>query len=183
MTKIWNIVLVLVLSICVLIFAIMQSHAGGTSNILFDDAEHQISVHGGVSLRSKLENLYLFEIQYSQANTFFGLDARQNIELITARGFGDARKYSQDIILGISEDAIIFHTDRLYLGAQLGAYIKSQTTDRISSKFTFGQKLFIGIKFLKNSAIELFVRHFSNGTLTEQNSGQNFMGLSYTINF
>ena len=102
---------------------------------------------------------------------------------ITARGFGDAQKYSQDIILGISEDAIVFHTQRFYIGATLGAYIKSQKTDRISSKFTFGQKFFIGLKFLQNSAMELYVRHFSNGSLTELNSGQNFMGLSYTINF
>ena len=182
--KTWNSVLIILTSVIALTIVAKTAVASdNNTNILFGDAKHQISVHGGVSLRHQFENLYMLEIQYSQANTFFGLDARQNIELITARGFGDAQKYSQDIILGISEDAIIFHTQRFYIGATLGAYIKSQTTDRISSKFTFGQKLFIGIKFLKNSAIEIFVRHFSNGTLTEQNSGQNFMGLSYTINF
>ena len=182
--KTWNFVLIILTSVIALTFVAKTAFAyDNDTNILFGDAKHQISVHGGVSLRHQFENLYMFEIQYSQANTFFGLDARQNLELITARGFGNAQKYSQDIILGISEDAIVFHTQRFYIGATLGAYIKSQKTDRISSKFTFGQKFFIGLKFLQNSAVELYVRHFSNGSLTELNSGQNFMGLSYTINF
>ncbi len=181
MNKIWNIMLIIILSIFVLIFTTFQSKA--TTNTLFNDKKHQVSLHPGVSLRDKLENLYVFEIQYSQGNTFFGLDGRQNIEVLTAQGIGAFSKYNQHIILGISEDVVLYANDKFYTGASLGAYIKSATTDRISSKFTFGQKIFVGLHISQKNAIEIFIRHFSNGTLTESNSGQNFIGMGYTINF
>lgn len=152
MSKIWNILFIIVLSIFVLIFTTFQSKAA--PNTLFNDNKHQISLYPGISLRDKLENLYVFEIQYSQGNTFFGLDGRQNIEILTAQGIGAFSKYNQHIILGISEDVVLYAYDKFYTGASLGAYIKSATTDRISSKFTFGQKIFVGLHISQKTQLK-----------------------------
>ena len=160
-----------------------NSAAYGATNYVFGDYKNQMSGHIGVSMRSRFEALYTAEIQYSQPTTFFRMAARQNLEFITARGSGNRTKYNQPGILGVSQDAFLFQNPRLYVGAGLGAYIKSRATDRISSKFTFGEKLFLGVKLSDNTAAEVFVRHFSNGRLTDDNTGQNFLGMSLSYNF
>ncbi|HFE6488298.1 acyloxyacyl hydrolase [Salmonella enterica] len=72
----------------------------------------------------------------------------------------------------------------IYTGIGLGAYIKSKSRDdmRVNSAFTFGEKAFLGWNFGAFST-EAYIRHFSNGSLTDKNSGHNFVGASISYNF
>jgi len=153
-------------------------------NPAFGGKDNQISLHFGQSLRDSLENLFMVEARYSQPNEFFRIHGRRNMEFITARGASELARYNQNLIFGLSQDALtrLFH-DSVYGGINLGIYIKSHVTDRISSRFTFGQRVFLAYKFSDFIAIEAFGRHFSNGTLTAQNSGQNFVGFTVIYNF
>ncbi|MDR0308009.1 MAG: acyloxyacyl hydrolase [Chitinispirillales bacterium] len=163
---------------------ILQTHAE-IPNPAFGGNNDQISVRFSQSIRDagKLEDLFIFELCYSQPNKFFRLPGRQNMEFITQRGNGELSKYNQDIIFGLSQDLISPAIWRMYAGINLGIYIKSQVTDRIDSKFTFGERIFLGVRILNEFRLELSVRHFSNGSLTHKNSGQNFAGLNTSFNF
>lgn len=151
---------------------------------VFSGNENQISLSIGASTRSDtIEDLYAFNFQYSQPNSFFNLPGRLNAEL---GGFfsGDSELEQYNLgIAGLSQDILHSFGDQFYVGVGLGGYIKSESTNRVSSKFTFGEKVFLGYNLNENSNVEVFVRHYSNGTITEFNSGQNFAGLSLTYNY
>ena len=178
--------------ICILIFAtavivasqVSESEAKKTkTNPSFGSKECQVSVYFGASARKEIEDLFLVGVQYSQPNEFFRIHGRRSIELMTAHGIGDFSRYNQPLIFGLAQDVIFHLFGTMYAGINLGIYIKSNSTDRISSKFTFGEKVFLGFGLLENYRLEWYGRHFSNGTLTEQNGGQNFLGLSVIMNF
>ncbi|EDI7678629.1 acyloxyacyl hydrolase [Salmonella enterica] len=86
--------------------------------------------------------------------------------------------------MGISKDVALVHFAGIYTGIGLGAYIKSKSRDdmRVNSAFTFGEKAFLGWNFGAFST-EAYIRHFSNGSLTDKNSGHNFVGASISCNF
>jgi hypothetical protein len=152
-------------------------------NPAFCEKNNQASFHFGQSMRGNLENLFLFGLNYSQPDQFFRLPGRINVEFMTQRGTNGFSKYNQNIIFGFSQDLISPAVWRMYGGINLGIYIKSQTTDRISSRFTFGERAFLGFRVIDALVLELFARHFSNGDLTNINAGQNFVGLSAMWNF
>lgn len=89
-------------------------------------------------------------------------------------------KYEQFILGGMEE--IVLGWEQFYLGIGLEAYIKSKSTDRISSAFTFGEKVVIRSNF-STFNIEVYYRHFSNGSLTGKNTGQDFIGLAVGYKF
>ena len=178
------------ISICfILISFSYHSFASDIHNPIFGSRDNQLSLWAGKSFRSDgFEKLYSLNLQYSQPNTFFRLPGRRNIEIggftggkHEANEKNDLSQYDQ-YIGGLSQDVLIFYGDNFYSGVGLGAYIKSESTSRISSKFTFGEKIFVGYSFGAVSA-ELYVRHYSNGTLTKENAGQNFAGLALAYNF
>lgn len=125
---------------------------------------------------------------------FFFLQARNNLELggFKAKGSDDCSKHSGSVpcnkynqgVLGISKDVALVHFAGIYTGIGLGAYIKSKSRDdmRVNSAFTFGEKTFLGWNFGAFST-EAYIRHFSNGSLTDKNSGHNFVGASISYNF
>jgi hypothetical protein len=153
-------------------------------NPAFGGHKNQLSVTFGQSMREKQEELFMFGFCYSQPNEFFKLPGRQSVEIITQRAGGKLSKYNQDAIFGFSQDMISPAVWRkIYAGINLGIYIKSQVTDRIGSKFTFGERVFLGTGIFNDVVLELYGRHFSNGNLTNENAGQNFIGLSTTWNF
>ncbi|EKF9136354.1 acyloxyacyl hydrolase [Vibrio cholerae] len=163
-------------------------------------AENQITISAGQSVRSGFdrENLYMGSIVYSQPSTFFRIPAKLNIEGIYVKGkdasadkqVGD-NLYPRDLrlsdydmgIFGISQDVQLFNINGFYSSIGLGGYLKSESTDRISSKFTFGEKITVGYQFNNTVNLELYARHFSNGSLTDKNAGQNFYGLSLGYSF
>ena len=161
-------------------------------NQAFGDRKHQVNTSFGVSIRDfkRFEDLYFWQISYGQEKTFFMLPGRLNAELMMQQGSGKYSKYDE-YMAGISQDWVFpilwwlnpKPISNLYLGVGLGGYIKTNKTDRISSKFTFGQRVFLGYRIKERVAIEFYGRHFSNGTLTNQTSGYDFIGLSVMWNF
>jgi len=160
---------------------------------------HQISLSGGVSTRSNgFENLYSAMVQYSEPSDFFFLRARTNLEvggMLGEKNKGNSMDCSANsgslpcddynqYILGVSKDAALLSISKFYLGVGLGAYIKTKSRDdeRVNSAFTFGEKALLGYSFGPANA-EVFIRHFSNGSLTEKNSGYNFVGAAIAYNF
>ena len=156
--------------------------------------DNQLTVSAGQSIRSDFdtENLYMGSIVYSQPSTFFRIPAKINLEGIYIKGKDafSGKKVGDDLyprelklsdynmgMIGISQDVQLFNLGGFYSSVGLGAYLKSERTERISSKFTFGEKVTLGYQF-SNVNVELYARHFSNGTLTDKNAGQNFYGLS-----
>lgn len=138
--------------------------------------------------QAKFENLHLLAAQYGESTYFFKMNGRRNFELIYFAGFGKCAPYRQ-LIAGLSQDLILpldliplSFFKHFYAGASLGIYIGQEITDRIGSRFSFGQKYFLGYGF-GNFTVELYKRHFSNGDLTEINHGQNFFGLALGYSF
>jgi len=157
-----------------------------SNNAIFGEFQNQILISSGQSIRSgfEVEDLFTASAAYSQPSDFFRIPGRITLEAGRFEGRDKVDNFSQyDLnFLGISQDFQIFSIGGLYSTLGLGGYIKSETTNRISSKFTFGQKFAIGYNF-GSVSLETYIRHFSNGTLTEYNSGQNFYGLSLGYNF
>ena len=77
---------------------------------------------------------------------------------------------------------MLFSVGDFYTTLGLGIYIKSESTNRVSSKFTFGERFGLGYR-INRVNFEVYARHFSNGTLTDENSGQNFYALTLAFNF
>lgn len=161
-------------------------------NPSFGGKRHQISAQFGRSLRSfdHLEDLFIWGISYGQPHNFFMLPGRLNLEFILERGFGEYSKYD-NLLAGISQDIVfpIFFwlkpkpISNLYFSANLGGYIGTEKTDRISSIFTFGQKAVVGYNIKEIITLEFYGQHYSNGTLTEKNSGFEFICFSVIWNF
>ncbi|MDX8924084.1 lipid A 3-O-deacylase PagL [Salmonella enterica] len=165
-------------------------------NVFFGKGnKHQISFAGGERIRrGGVEHLYTAFLTYSEPSDFFFLQARNNLELggFKAKGNDDCSKHSGSVpcnkynqgVLGISKDVALVHFAGIYTGIGLGAYIKSKSRDdmRVNSAFTFGEKAFLGWNFGAFST-EAYIRHFSNGSLTDKNSGHNFVGASISYNF
>ena len=133
--------------------------------------------------RLHFEEMYMLVLQYSQPDEIFRLNGKRNFEIISWFTFSNNEfsKYNQTFI-GISQDVIFNISKNIYFGGGLGMYIKDKKTDRIGSQFTFGQSYFIGYNIKNTVELELIVRHFSNGGLTEINHGQNFIGLKINYN-
>ena len=159
-------------------------------NSAFEEKHHQLALVLGQGTRGnrhsatgfRIEQLYSVSITYSQPNQFFRLPGRRNCEFIMHRGAGEFSRFN-NLIWGLSQDVISPSLWRMYLGFGIGGYIKSEQTDRISSLFTFGQKGFLGVQVMEQIRLELFTRHFSNGTLTNTSTGYDFTGLSVIWNF
>ncbi|USD40572.1 acyloxyacyl hydrolase [Vibrio sp. SCSIO 43135] len=159
------------------------------SVLAFSGNQNQFSISSGISSRSDgLEELYDINLQYSQPNQFFRLPGRRNIEVSWFVGGEYSTNESEDLsqynqfIAGASQDVFLFYSQNFYAGAGLGGYIKSKSTHRISSKFTFGQKVFVGLATGRIN-LELYFRHYSNGTLTYRNAGHNFLGFTFSYNY
>jgi hypothetical protein len=137
-------------------------------------------VGGGVH-NVKLEPLSILNVALSQQNKFFRLQGRQNFEILGFLGKGTYKKYDC-LIAGLSQDVIILAYKGIFIGTGLGIFISNKKTDRVGSNFTFGEKIFVAIRY-KDEVIELLVRHFSNGSLTSENRGYNFVGIVVAHNF
>lgn len=159
-------------------------------NPAFGDNQNSIRFEFGISTRSKgFENQYNAEFIYSQPNRFFRIHGRLNLEVGGIFGFGS--KGGIDTLnlafVGVSEDILLplFVSENswnLYFGVGIGAYIKSKGERRVISNFTFGERVFVGY-FYDTFNIEIFIKHFSNGTLARPNNGHNFFGITAGLVF
>ena len=158
------------------------------TNPAFSDKQNAIRLEFGASVRRSkgFENLYQVEFIYSQPNRFFRIHGRLNVEVGGffgfGRGFGEVNLSALNLAFaGVSEDILlpllVGQNGNLYAGLGIGAYIKSKGEVRVGSNFTFGERVFVGYLW-QNFSIEIFVKHFSNGTLTLPNNGHNFFGIT-----
>lgn len=156
-------------------------------NPAFGDKQNALRFEFGVSTRSNgFENQYNAEFIYSQPNRFFRLHGRLNFEVGGIFGFGS--KGGIDLsglnlaFAGVSQDFLLplfvsENSGNLYIGVGIGGYIKTKSEARIGSNFTFGERVFVGY-FYNSFNIEMFIKHFSNGTLTHPNKWYNFFGIT-----
>lgn len=159
-------------------------------NPAFGDSQNSIRFEFGVSTRSKgFENQYHAEFIYSQPNRFFHIHGRLNLEVGWIFGFGNKGEINtlNLAFAGVSEDILLplFVSENgwnLYFGVGIGAYIKTKSEARIGSNFTFGERVFVGY-FYNSFNIEIFIKHFSNGTLARPNNGYNFFGITAGLIF
>lgn len=162
------------------------------NNPAFDNFKNQFNFHLAFSPRKQkpekehLENLYLAFIQYSQPNKIFRTYGRINFEVLGIADFSKklfSSSENNQFAVGLSQDLLIkLFNQNLYCGAGLGIYIKNKVNSRIGSKFTFGQKYFIGYNFGRVN-LEIYEKHISNGSITPENSGYDFIGIGVTYNF
>lgn len=161
--------------------AFMPSVAlANNGNAFMGAYENQVSLLGGYvmgDIKPESEN-GLIMAQYSQPGKMFRLDVRQNLHLGHVISSSDAWSFA-----GISVDAALIQVGRVYTGVGLGGFIRTAQTPRLGSRFTFGERAFVGCKINDRISGELYVQHFSNGDLTAENAGYNFIGLSANFNF
>ena len=168
----------------IVIFMAISVYSGAAlatdNNILFNEYKNQIGLHGGYGIGNMNPEPAngLLMLHYSQPIQFFRLDARQNLHLGYIFSESDPWYFG-----GMSFDAALLSWNKFYIGAGIGAYIRNASTQRLDSRFTFGEKVFIGYQITKKFSTELFVQHYSNGDLTDKNLGYNFAGLSFNMNF
>jgi hypothetical protein len=154
----------------------------------FGEKRNQLSIYVGQEFSAiygkslKTEPLCSVNFVYSQPNTFFRVPGRQNFEILGFFAYDYEYKKYNRLTAGLSQDIIIPVYKCVFFGLGTGIFISQRTTEKVSSRFIFGQKAFVGIKF-DDEIVELVVRHFSNGDLTPQNSGYNFIGIVLAHNF
>lgn len=152
-------------------------------NIVFQDKnQNSIKLEIGISTPDRGTLYYNLLLLYSQPDRLFRLPSRINFELGGVVGWDKYNAFT----IGISEDILLpiasIPYGNLYIGAGLGFYIRNISDDRIGSNFTFGERLFLGYSH-KNSLFEIYIKHYSNGTIQLPNGGHNFLGVSLGYTF
>lgn len=153
-------------------------------NPIFD--EFQLSTQNSIRLEfasslSPKRRYFNTNLIYAQPNRIFKLPGRINFEIGGVFSSPNQKISYNFAMVGISQDLVlpIYPSEfgNLFLGVGIGLYIKSEIDDRVGSKVTFGERFFLGYVF-KGFEIEIYYKHYSNGTLENPNSGHDFGGLS-----
>ncbi len=150
------------------------------ANVMFGDAQNQFKILGGYAVsETEFEKPSKFAmLEYAQPVTFLRLDSRINLHTgLAANGDNDWG------FVGGSLDVALLSLGNFYAGAGIGAFYRSAATPRLDSRFTFGQRVFIGYKITQRWTAEAFAQHFSNGDITDRNLGYNFAGIGVVWSF
>lgn len=130
---------------------------------------------------------YMFHIQYSQPTTFFGVSARQSLNIAQTVGFGNKYGWrwgdytipmallSGDVLLGCYKD--------FYFAGGVGVGLQAQENERLGAKLLFQFKLTAGWHINHKWGLEFFIQHFSNANTAPENYSYAFYGLGVTYNF
>lgn len=155
------------------------------------DVTPQLSWEMGAALPNKHADAHYYAaILLRTRNWFFGWPSYRVYELGAIartdcyRCESGVRKRASSLetpIVGISEQFEILSTKHFSFEAGLGGYLK-KPTDAVGSAFTFGERIALKTS-LENFEVEIFYRHFSNGSFTADNSGYDFVGLSFYSQF
>ena len=169
----------------------MSAHAG---NPFFGEYQNQIALNLGqgfdrgwiVAPPFRIVPYYTANFQYSQPATFFRLPARQSLNVSMNVGLDKGYEWDwRDFSIPIgfwSGDAALLYGKKWYSGAGAGMGFQAQENDRIDSKLIFQFKLFAGYKISERYNMELFMQHFSNGSVNANNSYL-FWGLGMVYSF
>ena len=119
---------------------------------------------------------------YSQPVEIFRLPSRMNLSIVQNIAYESSNGLSF-IGAGVSWDIALLQYRGFYFGVGIGPYYRDNHDRWVSSRLFFGEKVFIGKDISEHWRGELFTIHFSNGDLTETNSGFNFVGLGAIYSF
>lgn len=130
---------------------------------------------------------YILHMQYSQPTTFFGIHARQSLNIAQTIGLGEKygwrwNKYTIPMIF-LSEDVALYQHQEFYLSAGAGMGLQAQQNERLGAKLLFQFKLICGYHINDKTSVEIFMKHFSNANTADENYSYAFYGLGFTYNF
>ncbi len=136
---------------------------------------------------TQLVPFYIFNLQYSQPTTFFGLPARQSLNIGQTLGFSDKygwhwRDYTIPMIM-MSGDVLLADFRDFYFAGGAGVGLQAKENERLGAKLLFQFKLTAGLHINDKWGTEIFVQHFSNANTALQNYSYAFYGLGVTYNF
>ena len=129
----------------------------------------------------------LLSIQYSQPTTFFGLPARQSINVNQTLGFGDKygwhwRDYTIPMVM-LSGDVRLSEYKSVYVASGAGVGMQAQQNERLGAKLLFQFKIIGGWHIDDKWTLEIFMHHFSNGNTAPENYSYAFYGMGLMYNF
>lgn len=129
----------------------------------------------------------LLHIQYSQPTTFFGLPARQSINIEQTIGYGDKygwhwRDYTIPIIM-LSGDVRLWEHHNFYVASGAGVGLQAQENERLGAKLLFQFKIMAGWHINEKWGVEVFMHHMSNANTAKENYSYAFYGAGVTYNF
>ena len=119
---------------------------------------------------------------YSQPVEIFRLPSRINLSFVQNIAYESSHGLSF-IGAGVSWDIALLQYRGFYFGVGIGPYSRDNRDRWVSSRLFFGEKVFVGKNITDRWRGELFTIHFSNGDLTDINSGFNFVGVGANYSF
>ena len=153
------------------------------ANYINNNSGKYLVLNLGKSIRKigEIEDISFFTISCEKQNNISKIRGKSGVEFgnITLLSTNTRYLNYNQFILGIYHN-ILFGQDNLYLSLGIGGYLKTKRTERIGTYFTFSEKISIGTK-INDIVVELYLRHFSNASMSKENSGQNFLGLSFSV--
>ncbi|MBO4683347.1 MAG: acyloxyacyl hydrolase [Alphaproteobacteria bacterium] len=136
---------------------------------------------------SQIVPFYLIHMQYSIPATFFGLPARQSINVAQTIGMGARYGWQWDkftIPMGfLSEDIALVEYEKFYFAGGAGAGLQAQQNKRLGAKLLFMFKLTAGWHLDEHWGLEVFMHHFSNANTAPENYSYAFYGIGTTYQF
>ncbi|MBO7066990.1 MAG: acyloxyacyl hydrolase [Alphaproteobacteria bacterium] len=176
-------------------FAILSGAAFATENPMFGvDTKNSIALNIAQSTGShNIRKLVWFPdweispqtfvmLTYAQPMEILRLPSRMNISVVQNIAYESSKGLSF-IGVGASWDIALVQYHGFYLGIGIGPYYRDNHDRWVSSRFMFGEKVFLGKNITDRWHGELFTIHFSNGDLTEINHGFNFVGIGVNYSF
>ena len=124
----------------------------------------------------------LIMLTYAQPMEIMRLPARINISLVQNIAYESSNGLSF-IGTGVSWDISLVDWRGFYFGVGIGPYYRDNHDRWVSSRLISGEKVFLGKNISDNWRGEFFTIHFSNGDLTDINTGFNFVGLGINYSF
>ena len=179
----------------VAVFLCFQSVWADDHNPFFGDHRHQVALSLGwgtgngfiVPPPAYFVPFAEAHVQYSVPSTMFYFPGRFSLNITQTIGLGRGRGWDwRDLsipIVYLTQDVALLQYEDFYFGAGGGGGFQVQENSRIGSKLIFTLKLFIGYNITESFAMEVYVKHFSNGNTAPENNSYAFYGLSATYSF
>lgn len=178
-----------------LIFTGAQAFAAAGKNTFTGTYKNQLSFDIGQGINSgfilpppnQFVPFNLFSIRYSQPTTFFGIPARQSLNINQTLGYGDKygwhwRDYTIPMVM-LSGDVRLSEYKNFYVASGAGIGMQAQQNERLGAKLLFQFKVIAGWHINDKWGFEIFMHHFSNGNTADENYSYAFYGVGVNYNF
>lgn len=173
----------------------MPAFAADTKNTFTGTYKNQLSFNVGQGINSgfilpppnQFVPFNLFSLTYSQPTTFFGIPARQSLNVNQTLGYGEKygwnwRDYTIPMVM-LSGDVRLSEYKNFYVAAGAGVGMQAQQNERLGAKLLFQFKVIAGWHLNDKWGFEIFMHHFSNGNTAPENYSYAFYGMGVNYNF